>query len=151
MLMEEIAVWRKNRYRVLILSGSRDRGLRLALDLRDRDIDAIYKDELDVELKEGHVIILPGILNSGFDFPSIKYAVISDREPFGSKGRKKIEKKKGKAINVFTDLKAGDYVVHENHGIGQYIGLEKLKIDNTTRDYLHIMSLIHISEPTRPY
>ncbi len=138
MLMEEIAVWRKNRYRVLILSGSRDRGLRLASDLRDRDIDAVYKDELDIELKEGHVIILPGILNSGFDFPSIKYAVISDREPFGSKSRKKIEKKKGKAINVFTDLKAGDFVVHENHGIGQYIGIEKLKIDNTTRDYLHI-------------
>jgi transcription-repair coupling factor (superfamily II helicase) len=111
--------------------------LRLASDLRDRDIDAVYKDELDIELKEGHVVVLPGILNSGFDFPSIKYAVISDREAFGSK-RKRVEKKKGKAINVFTDLKAGDFVVHENHGIGQYIGIEKLKIDNIVRDYLHI-------------
>lgn len=137
MLMEEIDEWKKHKYRVLILSGSKDRGLRLASDLRDRNIDAIYKDELDIELKEGHVIILPGILNSGFDFPSVKYAVISDREPFGSK-RKKVEKKKGKTINVFTDLKARDFVVHENHGIGQYIGIEKLKIDNITRDYLHI-------------
>jgi transcription-repair coupling factor (superfamily II helicase) len=137
MLMEEITIWKKNKYRVLILSGARERGLRLASDLRDRDIDAVYKDELDIELKEGHVVVLPGILNSGFDFPSIKYAVISDREAFGSK-RKRIEKKKGKAINVFTDLKAGDFVVHENHGIGQYIGIEKLKIDNIIRDYLHI-------------
>jgi transcription-repair coupling factor (superfamily II helicase) len=137
MLMEEIAAWKKSRYRVMILSGARERGLRLASELKDRDVDAIYKDELDIDLKEGHVVILPGILNSGFDFPSIKYAVISDREPFGSKGRK-VEKKKGKAIRVFTDLKPGDFVVHENHGIGQYIGIEKLKIESTTRDYLHI-------------
>ena len=137
MLLEEIDVWKKRRYRVLILAGTRERGLRLASDLRDRDIDAVYKDELDIELKEGHIVILPGILNSGFDFPTIKYAVISDREVFGSK-RKTPEKKKGKAIEVFTDLKVGNFVVHENHGIGQYIGIEKLKIDNTTRDYLHI-------------
>ncbi|HYE84676.1 MAG TPA: transcription-repair coupling factor [Clostridia bacterium] len=137
MLMEEITAWKKRKYRVLILAGARERGLRLASDLRERDIDAAYKDELDIELKEGHIVILPGILNSGFDFPSVKYAVISDREAFGSK-RKSAEKKKGKAIDVFTDLKVGDFVVHENHGIGQYIGIEKLKIDNTTRDYLHI-------------
>jgi len=137
MLMEEIDVWKKRKYKVLILAGARERGLRLASDLRDRDVDAVYKDELDIELKEGHIIILPGILNSGFDFPSIKYAVISDREAFGIK-RKTADKKKGKAIDVFTDLKVGDFVVHENHGIGQYIGIEKLKIDNMVRDYLHI-------------
>jgi len=137
MLMEEIEAWKKRRYKVLILAGTRERGQRLASDLRDRDIDAVYKDELDIELKDGHIIILPGILNSGFDFPSIRYAVISDREAFGSK-RKTVEKKKGKTIEVFTDLKIGDYVVHENHGIGQYIGIEKLKIDNVTKDYLHI-------------
>ncbi len=137
MLMEEVAVWKKHKYKVLILSGTRDKGLRLVSDLREKDIYAVYKDELDIELKEGHIVIMPGILNNGFDFPSVKYAVISDREVFGSK-RKKIEKKKGKAINVFTDLKAGDFVVHENHGIGQYIGIEKLKIENVVRDYLHI-------------
>jgi len=135
--MEEIVTWKKRRYKVLILAGMRERGLRLASDLRERDIDVIYKDELDIELKEGHIVILPGILNNGFDFPSIKYAVISDREAFGSK-RKTAEKKKGKVIDVFTDLKVGDFVVHENHGIGQYIGIEKLKIDNMIRDYLHI-------------
>lgn len=137
MLMEEIDIWKKRKYRVLILAGTKERGVRLASDLRERDVDAVYRDELDIELKEGHIVILPGILNNGFDFPSIKYAVISDREAFGSK-RKTAEKKKGKPIDVFTDLKVGDFVVHENHGIGQYIGIEKLKIDNMTRDYLHI-------------
>ncbi len=138
MLMEEIDVWKKRRYKVLILAGTRERGMRLASDLKDRDIAAVYKNELDIELKEGHIVILPGILNSGFDFPSIRYAVISDREAFGSKRKPAEKKKKGKTIEVFTDLKVGDFVVHENHGIGQYIGIEKLKIDNITKDYLHI-------------
>lgn len=137
MLMEEISAWKKNRYRVLIFTGTKEKGMRLASDLRDKDIDAIYKDDLDIELKEGHVVVIPGRINNGFEFPSVKYAVISDREAFGTK-RKRVEKEKGKAIKVFTDLKAGDYVVHENHGIGQYIGIEKLKIENIVRDYLHI-------------
>ncbi|MGE5629538.1 MAG: transcription-repair coupling factor [Caulobacteraceae bacterium] len=137
LLMDEIDVWRKRKYRVVILSGSRDRGMRLVQDLRERDVDAVFKDELDIELKEGHIVVVPGILNSGFDFPSIRYAVISDREAFGVK-KKTSEKKKSKTIEVFTDLKVGDFVVHENHGIGQYLGIEKLKIDGMTRDYLHI-------------
>ena len=53
--------------------------------------------------------------------------------------RKPVEKKKkGKLINVFTELKLGDYVVHEHHGIGQYVGVEKLRIDGINRDYLNI-------------
>jgi transcription-repair coupling factor (superfamily II helicase) len=138
LLMDEIEMWKKRRYRVLILSGTRDRGMRLVEDLRERNVDAVFKEELDIELQEGHIVVLPGILNSGFDFPSVRYAVISDREAFGSKKRPKEKKKKSKAIEVFTDLKVGDYVVHENHGIGQYVGIEQIKIEGTTRDYLHI-------------
>ena len=78
-----------------------------------RNVDAVFKEELDIELQEGHIVVLPGILNSGFDFPSMRYAVISDRK-LGSKKRPK--EKKSQAIEVFTDLKVGDYVVHENHG-----------------------------------
>lgn len=138
LLMDEIDIWKKRRYRVLILSGSRDRGVRLVQDLRDRNVDAVFREELDLELKEGHIVVLPGILNSGFDFPTIRYAVISDREAFGAKKRPPEKKKKSKTIEVFTDLKVGDYVVHENHGIGQYLGIEQLKIDGMTKDYLHI-------------
>ena len=47
-------------------------------------------------------------------------------------------RKKGTRIKFFGDLKVGDYVVHEHHGIGQYMGIERLKVNNITRDYLHI-------------
>ncbi len=137
LLLEEVELWRKKRYRVLILSGSSDRGKRLVEALREKQIDAVFKEKLDIELQEGHIVVMPGILNSGFDFPSVRYAVVSDREAFTTK-KKTSEKKKGKPIKVFTDLKMGDFVVHENHGIGQYLGIEKLKIDGLTRDYLHI-------------
>lgn len=47
-------------------------------------------------------------------------------------------KTKGKPINSFVDLKTGDYVVHETHGIGQYLGMERLSVDGVERDYLQI-------------
>jgi len=137
LLMEELAQWKDKRYKVLILSGTADRGKRLVYSLREQNVNAMYKDELDIELQEGHIIVIPGTLNSGFEFPSIKYAVISDREVFAVQKRE-APKKKGRLIKVFTDLKVGDYVVHENHGIGQYVGVEKLTIDGLIRDYLHI-------------
>ncbi len=137
LLIDEVEAWKKKRYRLLILSGTVDRGKRLANALRDKNIDAVYKDRLDFELKEGHIVIIPGTVNGGFEFPGIKYAVVSDREVFGSI-QKRVEKKKSKGLKVFTDLKLGDFVVHENHGLGQYIGIEKLKVDGISRDYLNI-------------
>ncbi|MDF2521091.1 MAG: mfd [Clostridia bacterium] len=137
LLMDELMLWKNKRYKVLILSGTEDKGKRLVQSLREQDINAIYKAELDIELQDGHVIVMPGTLNSGFEFPSIRYSVISDREVFAAPKRE-APKKKGRLIKVFTDLKVGDYVVHENHGIGQYVGVEKLTVGGLTRDYLHI-------------
>lgn len=137
LLLDEIELWKRKRYRVLILAGTKERGQRLVQALREKDIAAAYMNELDIELQEGHILVIPGTLNSGFEFPSVKYAVVSDIEVFGAQ-KKSVQKKAGKPIKIFTDLKIGDFVVHENHGIGQYVGIEKLKIDGLTRDYLHI-------------
>ncbi|MDD2480575.1 MAG: transcription-repair coupling factor [Lutispora sp.] len=137
LLIDEIKLLRSRRYKILILAGSKDRGERLAEGLKDDGIEALYQDKLGFELKEGHIIILPGNLSGGFEFPSIKYAIITDMEVFGG-GKRKTAKKKAGSLKFFSDLKAGDYVVHENHGIGQYMGIERLKVNNVIRDYLHI-------------
>ncbi len=137
LLIEEVEHWKNKKYRVLILSGTKDKGNRLTEALREAGINAVFKQELDMEILEGHIVVIPGTLHGGFEFPSIKYAVISEREVYTSP-RKAAQKKKGRAIKVFTDLKIGDFVVHDNHGIGQYIGIEKLKVGGLTRDYLHI-------------
>ncbi|WP_372995167.1 transcription-repair coupling factor [Lutispora sp.] len=137
LLIDELKILKNRRYRVLVLSGSKERGRRIVEALREQNIEALYQDSLNFELQEGHIIVLPGNLSGGFEIPSIKYAIITDMDVFGG-NRKKTVKKKGTTIKFFSDLKIGDYVVHENHGIGQYMGIERLKVNNVVRDYLHI-------------
>lgn len=66
--------------------------------------------------------------------------LLSERDFFGivKQTPTKSKKKKENAITSFVDLKEGDYVVHETHGIGQFLGMERLTVDEVTRDYLHI-------------
>lgn len=137
LLMDELQLWKSKKYKVIILSGTEEKGRRLVQSLIDQNIEAIYKNSLDIELQDGHIVVLPGTLSNGFEFPSIRYAVISDREVFTAP-KKEGPKKKGRLIKAFTDLKVGDFVVHENHGIGQYVGIEKLTVGGLTRDYLNI-------------
>ena len=71
----------------------------------------------------------------------LKFTVISETDIFGKKKRKKRRKiYEGEKIQSFTDLKPGDYVVHENHGLGIYQGIEKIEVDRIEKD----LSLIHI-------
>ncbi|NLJ57788.1 MAG: transcription-repair coupling factor [Tissierellia bacterium] len=91
--------------------------------------------------ESGQVVILPGELTKGFEYYDNKILVLTENEVFGTskhKSRKKKKKHKGSVINVFTDLKVGDYVVHEHHGVGQYIGIEKIEVQNIQKDYLCI-------------
>ena len=101
-------------------------------------ITALSKDADAAE--SGQVIIAPGELIKGFEYYDNKILVLTENEVLGSTKRKsrKAKKRKGAAIEVFTDLKVGDYVVHEHHGIGQYVGIEKIRVQNIQKDYLCI-------------
>ena len=80
-----------------------------------------------------------GNLSGGMDFPERRLCYIADSDIFGQKQtRRKKKKKKGQQIDSFTDLKAGDYVVHESHGIGRFIGIQQLDIQGEKKDYLKI-------------
>lgn len=70
----------------------------------------------------------------------IDFAVFCDSELFGGKEKKKRKKrrKNGAAIESFTDLHIGDYVVHDNHGIGVFRGLEKISVEGVQKDYMKI-------------
>ncbi len=140
LLAEDLRSWKSKDYRTLILSGTRSRGQRLVQTLEEFGIQAVFTTDRDREMQPGQVIILPGTLSKGFEYPDIRYALISDQEIFGvQKKRTRVKgKKSGQKIDVFTDLKVGDYVVHENHGIGVYVGIEKLVVEGKSRDYLHI-------------
>ena len=70
----------------------------------------------------------------------IKFLVISDTDIFGEKKKKRRKKHNYSGTNIsdFSDLNIGDYVVHENHGLGIYKGIEKIEVDRTVKDYIKI-------------
>ncbi len=139
-LVEDIRRWKKNRYRIVIISSSRTRAERLAADLRDHDIPAVCTDRQDRSPVPGEVLTVCGKLAKGYEYPDIRFAVVAEDDIFGNT-RKHHRKKKsydGKNIASFSDLSAGDYVIHENHGLGIYRGIEKITVDKTEKDYIKI-------------
>lgn len=139
-LLQDLKRYRKNGYRVLLLSGSRTRAMRLAQDLRDQEITAFYTEDPDREIQPGEVMTYYGRVMKGFEYPLLKFVVISESDIFGAEKKKKKKKKKyeGRKINDFAELKIGDYVVHENHGLGIYKGIEKVEVDKVVKDYIKI-------------
>ncbi len=145
LLIDDIRYWKNQNYKIIILTGTRVRGMKLKESLEEKGIEAnFYKSTDDIlELLGGTVTITTGSINSGFEYPSIGFVVISDKEILGQdrKSRRYTGKIKGDKIKSFTDLRPGDYVVHRAHGIGQYVGIEKLNVENIKKDYLKIRYL----------
>lgn len=139
-LVKDLEQWKKNGYRVILLSGSRTRAVRLSEDLREYNLNAFYSDDKERIVQSGEILITYGSLHRGFEYPMIKLVIISDSDIFGTEKKKKRKKKEyeGTKIQSFTDLNIGDYVVHENHGIGKYLGIEKIVVDKVTKDYMKI-------------
>lgn len=139
LLVEDIEHWRKKGYSILLLTGSKSRGEGLISFLRDSGLDATYKEHAGNQyMAPGQIMVVPGILSSGFEYLDAGFAVVSDKEIYGTQKRRTQRRKTGRKLESFTDLKIGDYVVHENHGIGKYLGIKTLLVDGQKRDYLNI-------------
>ena len=139
-LVKDLKRYRKTGYRVLLLSPSHTRAKRLAQDLRDEDLPAFYTEDTDRELQPGEIELYYGRILKGFAYPALKYVVISESDIFKTEAKKKKKAKfrGGEKIRNFDDLKVGDYVVHESHGLGVYQGIEKVEIDHVVKDYMRI-------------
>ena len=99
------------------------------------------KDFLARENLGGKIKVISGTLSRGMDLDQLKVAYITDRDIFGSNKIKRTRKSKIKnaaPIKSFTDIKPGDYVVHENYGVGQYVGIKQIEKHGLKKDYLHI-------------
>lgn len=138
---DEIRYLRDEGYRTIIFGGGESRCERIASELMDKGINAaVMAENKEFVPVKGGVYVCRGKLSKGFEYSDIKFAVFSLSELTGEQGlkRRKKRNKKGKAIESFTDLKIGDYVVHESHGIGVYRGLENISVDGINKDYLKI-------------
>jgi transcription-repair coupling factor (superfamily II helicase) len=138
LLAEDIAHWKKHEYSAILLTGSSSRGEGLVSSLKDHGVEVVFQNEMPENLYPGQVVALPGTLSKGFEYYDARFAIVSDKEIYGVQKRRVQHKKKARKLDPFTDLKVGDYVVHENHGIGRYLGIETLLVDGQKRDYLHI-------------
>lgn len=140
-LMSDISKWQNKKYKILIFSPSGTRARRIAKNLQDNDILATFTDKDKKTIVEGEVVVSVGRIELGFELTESKLVVISEGDIFTSKElekKKKMRKYSGDRINSFADLTVGDYVVHQNHGVGIYRGIEKVKTDGRMKDYICI-------------
>ena len=139
LLTQDLKRLKRNKSRVVLLSGSRTRAKRLAEDLRDYNLSSFYSDDMEREAGPGEIMTAYGHVAEGYEYPLLKFTVISETDIFGkAKKKKKRKVYEGRKIQSFSELKPGDYVVHENHGLGIYQGIEKIEVDKVSKDYMKI-------------
>lgn len=141
LLVEDMHHWMKHSYRVILVCSSRTRAKRLCENLVEYDLNAFYREDGDGVVEPGQIMICYGFMQHGFSYKNIKFAIVTEGDIFGGKQktkRKRQKKYNGDSIQSFNELSIGDYVVHENHGLGIYRGIEKMQVDNTTKDYIKI-------------
>ena len=88
-LVKDLEHWKKNKYRIILLSGSRTRAKRLADDLFDFNINAFYSEDMDRVLQPGEIMVSYGNLRRGFEYPLIKLVIISESDIFGAERKKR--------------------------------------------------------------
>lgn len=140
-LIKDLNNYKTKKFSVVIVSGSKTRAARLADDLlNEYNLNAFYSDDSSAICEPGQILVTYGNIHKGFEYPSIKFALIAETDIFGVIKKKKHKKNKysGQKIAGFSDLAVGDYIVHENHGLGIYKGIEKITVDKTVKDYIKI-------------
>lgn len=140
LLVKELGAWEKKGYRMILLTASGTRASRLAEDLRGYGLPAYYSAEEERVVKPGEILVTQGNLHRGFEYPTIRFVILSEGDIFGAKKKRKKKKTayEGQRISSFHELTYGDYVVHENQGLGIYRGIEKIEVEKVTKDYVKI-------------
>lgn len=142
-LLREVERWRLQQYRVVFTLPTSDRAKRLAQSLTSEGLPVVYNPVIG-QLPPGLVVSTKAVLSGGFELPSSKLVVLTEEEMFGrrrkaARTRTQDQVEDGaKRVRLahYTDLHRGDYVVHVNHGIGRYLGMETLEIGGVHKDYL---------------
>ncbi len=141
LLTKDLKRWKKEKYRTVLLCSSRTRAKRLAQDLQNEDLNAFYTDDESRVVSPSEIVLLYGNVKNGYEYPMLKFAVLSETDIFGTDKKKKKKKQtryEGQKIQRFSELSIGDYVVHENHGLGIYRGIEKVEVEKKLKDYIKI-------------
>ncbi|MDO4272925.1 MAG: transcription-repair coupling factor [Eubacteriales bacterium] len=140
LLVKDLTQYKKQGYQIALLCGSRTRAERLAKDLQNEGLNAFFGQDYDRVILPGEIMVVYGHAKKGFEYPLVKFAVMTESDIFGQEQKKKKKKKtyNGQRIQDFSELSIGDFVVHEKHGLGIYRGIEKVEVDKIVKDYIKI-------------
>ena len=137
-LINDILSWQERKYQVVLMLSNLQSAAVLRESLTQQGIRAQAATAAD-EMEATGVFVVTGNLSSGFELPEDRIAVVTEKE---IKGRLKLQRRsragQARRIADYSDLKAGDYVVHVSHGIGKYVGVETIELNGVHRDYFHI-------------
>ena len=133
--------YQKMEFGTLVLCGTRHRAELLQQMLRERNLSAFLSIPLTGLPGPGQILLTEGTLPYGMEYPLSRLAVLTEGQLM-AKGEVRRRAKKTatnrQKLNSFTDLSPGDLVVHENYGIGRFVAMEQIKVDNAVKDYIKI-------------
>ena len=137
-MVKDLTFYVKQQYKVVVLSATGAMTDSL-MELLEHHNLPVFRAGKTAEAISGKIALASGAMKQGFVYPEIRFAVFAEAEFSGAKKRRKIGKKvAGQRLQSFYDLKSGDYVVHESHGIGIFSGVETIETDGMARDFIKI-------------
>ncbi|MBI1858702.1 MAG: transcription-repair coupling factor [Candidatus Melainabacteria bacterium] len=140
---QEVKKWVESNYKIIIFS---EQPQRVKGILKEWEITSSFIEELkESEIDKTSIIISKSGSTNGFKLNELKKIILTDQEIFGTKRKTRLlhlkkEQKQNKYeyYSNIEDLKINDSVVHVKHGIGKFLGLVKISLDNNEREYLMI-------------
>ena len=118
LLANEIKAWRHKNYKIVIFMSTKQKALSLQEELARYNVRACFAAKEPIDFAEGITIAI-NVFNNGFELPEAKVVVVTEKEILGTQKKKPLQRvAKGEKIAYFRDINIGDYVVHENHGLG---------------------------------
>ncbi|WP_010632671.1 transcription-repair coupling factor [Sporolactobacillus vineae] len=142
LLKTETSRWMKSEFAVVFLASSPERAKRLEQVLQDYGIDAETAERGSAPVP-GHLQVVISGLENGFELPLQRLAVVTEKEVFTKKSPKTQHRGRkisnAERLKNYNELKTGDYVVHVDHGIGRYAGIQTLEVNGVHKDYLEII------------
>lgn len=139
LLTEEIRRYQKQEQTVIVLSPDQQR--------LEKTVEALNEFSMTPQITHSENIlpkvfqVTIGSLSSGFSFLDESIVVITEKELFQGYAKKRTRRQaisNAERLKDYNELKIGDYVVHKNHGIGQYVGIETIEVNGVHQDYLTI-------------
>ncbi|MGE4548250.1 MAG: transcription-repair coupling factor [Intestinibacillus sp.] len=136
MAAADISLYAGQGRRVVMLCGSPLRCKNMEETLRDAGVSCAVSAKLP---PEGRVHIMEGGLSAGFEYPALGLVVMTEGQLLSRRESRKAAKKSNRdRVKSYTDLTPGDLVVHEHHGIGRFVGMERMSVDGAQRDFVKI-------------